>query len=327
MRDYDDLKISETNHRIEFPDGGEISIRSTHYPDNLRGAGLNFAVLDEAAFMEPDVWPQIIRPMLLERRGSAIFLSTPYGRNHFWELYKIGLDPEEAEWQSFHFPSIENPYISAEELAIIQRTTPERVFREEYLAEFLTDAGQVFRGIAEAVMDNPITQPNPEHRYIMGVDWGREHDYTCLTVMDMNTAQMVAIDRFNQIGWKLQRQRLKRLYDVWQPVVIWAEENSIGSPNIEQLQSEGLPVQPFQTTSRSKAPLIEGLALAIERGEIGLLKDDVLLHELASYTMERLPGGGYRYSAPAGGHDDTVMSLALAWHGVRYGSYTRIDFA
>ena len=69
---------------------------------------------------------------------------------------------------------------------------------------------------------------------------------------------------------------------VWNPSAIWAEENSIGAVNIEALQAEGLPVRPFQTSSRSKKPLIEGLALAIERGEIALLPDSVLLHELAA---------------------------------------------
>lgn len=327
LRTYPGLMISEADHRILFPDGGEITIRSTHYPDNLRGAGLDFAVLDEVAFMEPLVWPQVVRPMLLERRGGALFLSTPYGRNHFWELFRVGLDPEEAEWAAFHFTSLDNPLISFDDLRTIQRTTPKRIFQEEYMAEFLSDAGQVFRGIQEAVRNPARTQPEPGKRYIGGVDWGREDDYTCIVLLDADTGQMVAMDRFHQIGWALQRSRLKTLCDKWRPAVIWAEENSIGTVNIEALQAEGLPVRPFQTTARSKSPLIEGLALAIEQGEVGLLPDDVLLHELAAYTMERMAGGGYRYGAPPGGHDDTVIALALAWHGVKHGGGMRLDFA
>jgi hypothetical protein len=80
------------------------------------------------------------------------------------------------------------------------------------------------------------------------------------------------------------------------------------------------------TTAQSKRQLIEGLALAIERRELALTPDPILLAELASYTMERLPGGGYRYSAPAGSHDDTVIATALAWHGVRFGGVL-VDFA
>jgi hypothetical protein len=80
------------------------------------------------------------------------------------------------------------------------------------------------------------------------------------------------------------------------------------------------------TTVRSKAPLVEALSLAIERGDMALLPDEVLLNELASYTLERLPGGGYRYSAPAGLHDDTVIATALSWYGVQNGGL-RVDFA
>jgi hypothetical protein len=94
---------------------------------------------------------------------------------------------------------------------------------------------------------------------------------------------------------------------------------------IQQASNE-LPVRAFQMTHASKAPLIEGLALAIERGDIRLLNEETLIGELISYGMTRLPGGGYRYSAPSGGHDDSVIALALAWHGVRTGSLT-IDFA
>ncbi len=309
------VTINETEHRIDLPGGGMIAIRSTHLPDNLRGEGLDFAVLDEAAFMEPRVWPEIVRPMLLERRGGAIFLSTPYGRNWFWELFKLGLDREEPDWAAFHFASAANPYIAPEELAAIRRNTPERIFREEYLAEFHGDAGQVFRGIKEAATAPLNTQPEAGRRYVGGIDWGREYDYTVIVIIDAQENRIVAIDRFNQVGWALQRGRLKRLCEIWQPVAVWAESNSIGSVNIEALQSEGLPVRPFITTAKSKKEIIESLGLAIERQELALLPDEVLLGELASYKLERLPEGGYRYNAPPGAHDDCVIATAIAWYG------------
>ncbi len=304
-----------------------IAIRSTHYPDNLRGEGLDYAILDEAAFMEPGAWSEVIRPMLLESQGGALFLSTPFGRNWFWRLFQQGRDPALTDWVSFHFASGDNPIIPESELEAVQQTTPERVWREEYLAEFLDDAGQVFRGIQEAVTAPASATPQPGHRYIMGVDWGREGDFTVLVVLDATTGQMVALERFNQIGWSHQQQRLNTLAETWDVRVIWAEANSIGSPIIEQLQTEyGLNVRPFQTTARSKAPLIEGLALAIEQQEIALLPDEVLLNELRSYAVERLPGGGFRYNAPPGMHDDTVIATAIAWHGVQSGGL-RVDFA
>lgn len=326
LRHFPDLKTSETERRIDLAGGGSIAIRSAHTPDTLRGAGLDFAVLDEAAFMDPMVWPQIVRPMLLERRGHALFLSTPYGHNWFWELFKVGMIPDNEDWASFQFNSFQNPLVDRSEIEAIRASTPDRVFQEEYMAQFIADAGQVFRGIQEATAAPLHSSPQPGRTYIAGVDWGRDFDYTCIAIIDAGSGALVALDRFNKVGWALQRGRLKSLCDVWKPKAIWAEENSIGTVNIEALQAEGLPVRPFQTTVRSKAPLIEGLALAIERREITLLPDDILLHELAGYAMERLPGGGYRYGAPPGGHDDTVIATALAWHGVRYGGIT-IDFA
>lgn len=78
----------------------------------------------------------------------------------------------------------------------------------------------------------------------------------------------------------------------------------------------------FQTTAQSKGPLIDSLALAFEKAEISVLNDPVLMGELQAYTLERLPSGRFRYGAPEGMHDDTVIALALAWHGVMSGAYT-----
>jgi hypothetical protein len=89
----------------------------------------------------------------------------------------------------------------------------------------------------------------------------------------------------------------------------------MGEPLVEQLQRDGLPVQPFLTTNATKAAAIDALALAFERGDIRILNDPVLIGELQAYEMERLPSGMMRYNAPSGMHDDTVMSLALAWQG------------
>lgn len=327
LTDTTGIRIRESEQRIDFlRTGGMIAIRSTHYPDNLRGMGLDFVVLDEAAYMHPNIWGDVVRPMLLERRGSALFLSTPRGKNWFWELYKQGIDPLEPEWRSYHFDSGVNPLVAKEELESIRRTTSDRSYREEYEAEFMDDTGQVFRGIQAAATAPLYPVYQPEHDYVMGCDWGKDGDFSCFVVLDMTTRQMVAIERFNQIGWLLQLERLQTLVRQWHPRHIWAESNSAGSVLIENLLAAELPVRPFLTTAYSKTPLIEGLALAIERGELALQPHEVLISELASYRLERLPGGGYRYSAPAGMHDDTVIATALAWHGMGQGNLS-VDFA
>ena len=319
--------IDETERRIDLPAGGMIAVHSAYHPDNLRGEGLDFVVLDEAAFMRPRLWNQIIRPMLITTRGGALFLSTPNGRNWFYDLFKLGEDTQVSDWQSFHFTTADNPLIDPAELDDIQYRTPERVWKIEYLAQFSDASGLVFRGITDAVSAGQFDGPQPGHTYVAGVDWGRDKDYTAIAIIDVTQGKMAALDRFNQVGWGLQRDRLKSLVQRWNPQIIWAEANSIGEPNIEALLQEGLPVRPFLTTGKSKSPLIESLALAIERNDITLLNDPVLLAELANYSLERLPSGSWRYGAPAGGHDDTVIATALAWYGARHSSRPSFDFA
>jgi hypothetical protein len=148
----------------------------------------------------------------------------------------------------------------------------------------------------------------------------KRYDFTVLVVMDAQTRRVVDMDRFNKVDWVFQRERVKMMAAKWQAHQIVAESNSIGGPNIEALQREGLPVIAFETTASSKPPLIESLALAFEQGEIEILDDPVLVGELEAYerTVNAMTGRS-RYSAPEGAHDDCVMSLALAWQGVAAG--------
>jgi hypothetical protein len=263
-------------------------------------------------------WSASIRPALSDRRGKALFLSTPNGQNWFWQLWLGACDPTSEDWFARTYTTADNPYIHPDEIEAARGLLPSRVFNQEYLAEFLSDGGAVFRNItARATLPlNP--PPHPQGEYVFGVDWARSHDFTVIAVLDRRTNHLVHIERFNQISWSLQRGRLRTMYEKWQPSVIWAEENSIGGPNIEALQAEGLPVIAFMTTAQSKGPLIESLALAFEKSEITIVNDPVLVGELQAYTLERLPSGRYRYNAPAGMHDDCVIAAALAWRAIHY---------
>ena len=307
----------EQRRRLTLPGGGVIQVRSGHEPDTLRGAGLDYAVLDEADFMPEEVWTAAVRPALSDRQGRALFLSTPNGLNWFHRLYQRGLDPLHTDWASFHHPTRSNPFMPPDEVDAARLEMPDRWFRQEYEAEFIEDAGQLFRGIAAVCTAQP-GQPRPGARYVAGIDWGRVDDFTAFAVFDVERRTLVALDRFRQVSWAQQRDRLRALHERWQPAVIWAEANSIGSVNIEALQAHGLPVRPFQTTVQSKGPLVEALALALERQDVTLLDDPVLRGELAAYTLERMPSGLYRYGAMSGAHDDTVIAVALGWHGVRH---------
>lgn len=309
--------VKESDRLLTFPGGGSIQVRTGDTPNNLRGAGLDFVVLDEAAFMHPDVWSQIVRPALADKVGGAAFLSTPNGRNWFWVAYQQAIINKQ-EWQTFRFPTSDNPYIPAEEIEAARLSTPESTFREEWLAEFLEDEGTVFRKVQDAV-DRYKLDYTESKRVVFGLDWAQTRDFTVIAVMDAVSKRVVHVERFNQISWAFQRGRVAALFDKWKPYAILAELNSIGSPNVEALQSEGYPVTGFLTTNESKGQIIQALALAFERDEITIPNDEQLVAELMSFKAERLASGRWKYGAPDGMHDDCVIALSLALEAAHYG--------
>lgn len=317
-------KQSVTEHRLELVTHGTVEFWSLDDPDPARGRKYARVVIDEAAMVKnlADAWQMAIRPTLTDLQGDAWFLSTPRGLNYFHTLYQLGQDTLEPEWASWKMPTSVNPYLDTAEIEAARQQLPERVFAQEYEADFLTDGAGVFRGIERACTLRP-QEPQQGHGYVMGVDWGKHNDFTVLSVLDTSTRQQVALERFNQIDYTFQTERLMGLATTYRPGVLVVEKNSIGEPLIENLQRRGLNIWPFNTTNQSKAEAIENLSLAIERGVLGLLDEPVQKSELLAYDTERLPSGLLRYGAPEGMHDDTVMALALAWAAIAHAAPPR----
>jgi hypothetical protein len=307
--------------RLELLTGGVIEFWSMDN-DVARGRKYRRVIVDEAGMVPGlmDAWNYSIRPTLADLSGDAFFFGTPKGRNDFWRLFQMANDSHNTEWAAFSMASQYNPHVPPAEFEAMQASLPERVYQQEILAAFLEDGGGVFRGVMRAV-DGDCWQDEPiaGHQFIMGVDWGKHSDFTVLTVIDVTLGHVCHIDRFNQIDYSFQVQRLKVLADKFRPAQIIAEQNSMGDPIIEQLRIMQLPVTPFVTTNATKKAAIEALSLAFERDEIRIPDDAVLIGELQAYELEQLPSGNVRYNAPSGMHDDAVMSLAIGWSGMGQG--------
>ena len=142
-----DTELIESTHEntatMLLTNGRKISLKGSDRPDTLRGVGLSYVVLDEYASMKVEVWEQIIRPTLADVKGGALFIGTPAGKNHFYDLF---VDAEnEEDWETFQYNSTDNPLIDPEEVEVARRTMSTQAFRQEFEASFVSFTGGIFK--------------------------------------------------------------------------------------------------------------------------------------------------------------------------------------
>jgi hypothetical protein len=307
------IYINNSERLLVFPNGGRIRAKTAWDANTLRGDHADLLILDEYSIMDESAWGEVGAPMLLDNNGDAVFIFTPKSRNHAYRLYQRAVVEDDGRWEAFHFTSMDNPHLSEEALAEITSDMTEDAYRQEILAEFLENSGTVFRNLLSCTTVHPSTpEAHRGHTIIAGCDWGKQRDYSAFSFGCLDCHCEVAHDRFNQIDYAFQVQRLKAMADKWQPAVILTELNSIGQPVFEQVQRLGLPAVGFNTTAQSKPPLIENLALALEKSEWRFIDNKVWTAELEAYERTvSASTGRSSYSAPDGMNDDTVISRAL----------------
>lgn len=150
---------NEVKLEITLKNGSEISLKGADNEDNLRGAGIDYVVLDEYSIMKPNVWQEIIRPMLVDTEGSALFIGTPKGKNHFWELWLKGQRKEDG-YESWSFRSVDNPYVKPEEIEQARKQCSEHYFKQEYEASFEDFTGLIYPEFDEKLhVIEPIELP------------------------------------------------------------------------------------------------------------------------------------------------------------------------
>ncbi len=166
-------KVILGEHIVRFPGGGSVQIKTGDNPDNLRGAGLDLVVLDEAATMKPDVWYLSLRPALADRQGEAVFISTPQHFNWFYDLYTLGETGQE-DWASWQYPTWDNPFIPEAEIDAARRDMTDEDFDQEFGASFTAVGGAVFRLLSSDrhIYFRPMPAGLVFDRIGVGMDWG-----------------------------------------------------------------------------------------------------------------------------------------------------------
>lgn len=302
--------------------GGRIDYWTMEDENAGRSRRYKRIVIDEAGEVAnlKKICEESIFPTLTDFNGSAQIQGTPRGHNGFWQFYQRGIAENRMrfpEWKSFQYSSHCNPFLPRSFLDMMQRTLPQRVYEQEYLAQFLSDNDAVFRHVRERATAIEQDRAIPGHMYTFGVDYARTGDFSVITVYDATLRSEVKIDRSQGIEFEQQRGRLYALWELFRPESILVEDNAMGLPIVEQLFKEGLPVVAWHTGNATKAILVDELALGFERNTFTILPDEGHIGELQAYEATRTASGLWKYAAPEGMHDDTVMGLMLAYHAAQ----------
>jgi phage terminase large subunit-like protein len=302
-----DLTISGFNSQIQFFSGER--------PDNIRGNTFDYLIVDEMAFTRPELWSEVLSATVLVKGKKVIFISTPKGKNHF---YQLSLQPNyDNRYKYFHYSSYDNPMIDAEDLEERKRSLPKHIFEQEYLAKFIDNASGLFKNV-----DSCVTKPAERTQKLFGgLDIGRADDYTVLTILNKNY-QMVYVQRWRQQEWsKIIDEVANKIREY--NAEIFVEVNNQGDVFYEMLQNKVYNnVQPYVTSTATKPIMIEDLAVHFENKDIGILEESWLVDELNAFTyIYNEKTRRVQYSAPQGVHDDGVMSLALAVQSIKKNQY------
>jgi phage terminase large subunit-like protein len=225
------------NMQIKLVNGAVISLKGADRPETMRGVSLKFVVLDEYADMKPSVFEQILRPALADLKGKSLFIGTPMGRNHFYELYNYGDKNDDKEYKSWHFTSFDNPLLDPKEIEAAKKSMSSFAFRTEFMASFEAASGGIFKEEWVKIDDE---EPK-DGRYFVAVDLaGFENVAAATTAKKKRLDQSaIAIVKVTAEGWWVAdiefgrwdiKQTAQKIFDVvrdYEPVCVGIERGAL----------------------------------------------------------------------------------------------------
>ena len=307
---------------IDFINGSEIIFKSAEQYDAIRGYSVSgILIVDEGAFIRDDVY-EILFPLRDAHNAPMLVISTPlFCDGYFYRLFTSG-NCKAYNWCDYDT----SMFLSDEKLEQYRNTLSDLKFRSEYLGQFITDGGYVFRNITKCVLNNSSVTGDP---VCVGIDWavGNDGDDTVLSLLDAN-ANAVEFVRLNNMSPVEQIDTIvNKLNTMPSLKKVVVEQNSIGNVYLDMLKhkySRHSIITKFNTTNDSKRRIIEQLATAFQNENIHIPNDRELINQLQHYAVEKT-AKGYTYNGQ-GAHDDYVMSLAMAYDALTAKSNYCVSF-
>lgn len=303
---------NKTEMTIYFPlSKSKVCAMSGDDPDKIRGQTLDYLIIDEAAFLKSNIYEEHLEPMVAVRKAPVIFISTPYGRNWYYDLYRYAESGNDPDYEAFHFTSADNPLMPKDFLEKVKNKVDPLKYRQEYLAEWLEEGGLVFTHFALQKMSHT---PVEGRTYMAGLDLGKHVDYTVMTIADSETFEIVDMFRFTKVDWETQASLIKQHSEHYHNCTIFMDSTGVGDSMVDRLKLMGLNVHPKVFTNTAKTQMIQNLVVMLQNEDIKVPDSKEAIDEFERFEYILLPSGNTRYTAPSGRHDDIVCSMALlAW--------------
>jgi phage terminase large subunit-like protein len=326
------------NMQLTLINGSIISLKGADRPETMRGVALKFVVLDEYADIKPTVFEQILRPALADLKGHCIFIGTPKGRNHFYDIYKMGQSgkPETKDWKSWHFTSFDNPLLDKEEIEVAKNTMSTFAYRQEFMASFEAPQSEIFKEDWVLIRDK---DDEPDHgTYYMAVDLaGFENvskqasnkkkylDQTSIAIVKVGDDNKWWVDKVDAGRWDIKEvcERIlnhAQLYDIQ---VIGIEKGSLMRAVLpyltEMMLKQGVypRIEEIALGNKSKVDRVVGaLQGRFEHKQVELCDGDWVREfkdELLNFPT-------------TGVHDDMVDSVSLIAHIANAAVYFEDDY-
>ncbi len=304
------------NLQIKLINGATISLKGADRPETMRGVSLKFLVMDEYADMKPEVFEQILRPALADQKGDALFIGTPMGRNHFYELYKYAELDDDPTYKAWHFTSYDNPLLDPDEINVAKKSMSSYAFRQEFMASFEARGSEMFKEDWVKFGESPT-----EGDYYIAIDLaGFEEvnkqrtkntklDETAIAVVRVNDNGHWHVENIVHGRWELS-ETARKIFEVvrdYRPVGIGIEKGiarqAVMSPLTDMMKRYGMFFRVDELTHGNKKKtdrVMWALQGRFENGFITLSKG-----EWNSRFLDQL----FQFPDPLT-HDDLVDALA-----------------
>lgn len=293
---------------IIFTSKSKILFRSAASEDSLRGESVDYMILDEGSFIKRDTLNSILLPMLSSRGKKLLAISTPKGKNWFYDWYLKGF--QEPRYKSFRFSTYDSPYANKELIEMFKNSLPDKLYKQEIEAEFI-DSSSIFSNLDEVMSLNSIDSPQPNCKYWAGIDIALVNDSSVLSIIDQN-GDLVKYFRWTGVESPELIQNILEVNKIWNFQKILIENNNQGLGIYQELKRNINNIIDFNTNTKSKPEMINALIHAFNMKSFKIVKDEYLRIELEAFIFKQNDNGHIKFMADNGFHDDCVISLAIA---------------